>query len=144
MNLQEIRILSQLNIHQVGHGLQNIDPKQSWGATPPGENPFLHEESKRPASWKIRALLHDIFLDNESAIGTKCFRLPLWFFSLSLFFFYYPFSQKGLSSISMMEHWAEIQDIWVPVSVLSLTEASHFIYLGLGLLGIKQSPSFHH
>lgn len=61
---------------------------------------------------------------------------PMVFISLSLFF-YYPFSQKGLSSISMMEHWAEIQDIWVPVSVLSLTEASHFIYLGLGLLGIK-------
>lgn len=46
-------------------------------------------------------------------------------------FSFLPFSQKELSSILMMEHGAESQDIWVPVSALLLTEAYHFMYQGL-------------
>lgn len=47
------------------------------------------------------------------------------------------FSQKELSSIIMLDHWAEIQDIWVPVSVLLLIEAHHFMYLCLSFTWYK-------
>lgn len=77
------------------------------------------------------ALLHDFFLVTGSAMGTKDFLLSLW---ISLFS---PFSQKKLSSILMMEYWAEIQDIWVPVSVLSPTEAFYFMDLGLSFTWYK-------
>lgn len=77
------------------------------------------------------ALLHDFFLVTRSAMGTKGFLLSLW---ISLFS---PFSQKKLSSILMMEYWAEIQDIWVPVSVLSPTEAFYFMDLGLSFTWYK-------
>ena len=45
-----------------------------------------------------------------------------------------PFSLKEHSSILMIGHWAEIQDTWVPISVLSLKEASHFMDLGFSLI----------
>lgn len=85
------------------------------------------------------ALLHDLFLVNESAIGTKCFLLFLW---ISLVFSFSQIASYAISSIFTIDHWAEIQDIGVPVSILSLTVASS-IWASVWL-GIEQSPSFGH